>query len=167
MITYYKKSFFLESVWNSLEQLILQGYLISRIRQAEKKSPISDNSRQLALKLLLRILGGSMMPDNSISKAKMKVLYKDICSTCNYGELCVSKKTRQGPVWFCEEFEDHVTVEEENGVDTEFQIIPPWKEPGSNEGSIRFKGLCINCENRVTCANSKKEGGVWHCEEYC
>jgi hypothetical protein len=32
---------------------------------------------------------------------------------------------------------------------------------------VQFKGLCSNCENRNTCVNSRMEGGVWHCEEYC
>lgn len=107
------------------------------------------------------------MHDNSLNKTKKKELYNDICSTCNSGELCVSKKTRQGPVWFCEEYDDYVEVKDETIVGTEFQIIPPWKDSNPMEGPIQFKGLCINCENRNTCVNSRVEGGIWHCEEYC
>jgi hypothetical protein len=108
-----------------------------------------------------------MIQDKRLNKTKKKELYNDICSTCNYGELCVSKKTRQGPVWFCEEFDDYVTVTGEKSVGTESQIIPPWKDFNSLEDPTRFKGLCINCENRNTCVNTRVEGGVWHCEEYC
>ncbi len=28
------------------------------------------------------------------------------------------------------------------------------------------KGLCINCENRDTCKETKLDGSIWHCEEY-
>lgn len=28
------------------------------------------------------------------------------------------------------------------------------------------KGLCMNCDNRFSCKNIKKDGGVWFCEEY-
>jgi hypothetical protein len=31
---------------------------------------------------------------------------------------------------------------------------------------VKFKGLCLNCENRKTCIFSKPEEGVWRCEEY-
>lgn len=95
------------------------------------------------------------------------VLYNDVCSTCNHVQICTSRRNKQGPVWFCEEFDNYVTVTDEKSVGTEFQIIPPWKGSDSMEGSIRFKGLCINCENRNTCAKSRVEGGIWHCEEYC
>ncbi|NIM12499.1 MAG: hypothetical protein GTO45_10360 [Candidatus Aminicenantes bacterium] len=96
-----------------------------------------------------------------------KVLYNDVCSTCNHVKICTSRKNRQGPVWFCEEFDDYVAVMEKKSVGSEFQIIPPWKGSNPIESSIEFKGLCINCENRKTCVNSRVEGGIWHCEEYC
>ncbi len=62
-----------------------------------------------------------MIQDNGLNKTKNKTLYNDICSTCNYGELCVSKKTRRGPVRFCEEFDDHVPVREQNVYEAGFQ----------------------------------------------
>ena len=30
----------------------------------------------------------------------------------------------------------------------------------------KFKGLCMNCENRYICILPKLPGGVWYCEEY-
>ncbi len=38
---------------------------------------------------------------------------------------------------------------------------------GIEEIPGRMKGLCINCDNRVSCKFRIVEGGVWHCEEYC
>ena len=29
-----------------------------------------------------------------------------------------------------------------------------------------FTGLCANCAKRLDCLLPKREGGVWHCEEY-
>ena len=109
-----------------------------------------------------------MREDNSLSKTKKKELYNDICSTCNYGKLCVSKKTRQGPVWFCEEYDDYVPVKVQEVYEAGFQPAQSRVGSGIKENdSSQFKGLCINCENRVTCINSKTVGGIWHCEEYC
>lgn len=30
----------------------------------------------------------------------------------------------------------------------------------------KLKGLCVNCEHRLTCAHALRTGGVWHCENY-
>ncbi len=109
-----------------------------------------------------------MIQDDSISKTKNKEDYNDICSTCNHAELCISKKTRQGPVWFCEEFDDYVPVKEQDVNEAVFLPAQSQVGPGTGENdSSQFKGLCINCENRFTCINSRTEGGIWHCEEYC
>ncbi len=94
-----------------------------------------------------------------------QTFYNDICSTCNHGEICVSKKTRQGPVWFCEEFDDYVAVKELydtalQPTDSQERFSARGDEPG------QFKGLCLNCENRHACSYLKPNGGVWHCEEY-
>ncbi len=31
----------------------------------------------------------------------------------------------------------------------------------------RAMGLCGDCGNRKSCMFQRREGGVWHCEEYC
>lgn len=94
--------------------------------------------------------------------------YKDLCFTCNHVQICTSKANRQGAVWFCEEFDDHVPTVEEDDMGNEFRIIPPWQDSNPiDTGVVKFKGLCINCENRNDCPRSRVEGGIWHCEEYC
>ena len=37
----------------------------------------------------------------------------------------------------------------------------------AEEETSKYTGLCVNCENRRTCAHPKPAGGVWHCEDYC
>jgi hypothetical protein len=109
-----------------------------------------------------------MRKEEHLREADVKTeqtFYNDLCSTCNHADICVSKKTRQGPVWFCEEFDDYVAVKELydttlQGTDSQDRI----SAGGDNTG--QFKGLCINCENRHTCNYLKPNGGVWHCEEY-
>ena len=31
----------------------------------------------------------------------------------------------------------------------------------------RIAGLCSDCGNKASCAFRQREGGIWHCEEYC
>ena len=82
--------------------------------------------------------------------------YNDICTTCNHLDLCVGRKDRQRPIWFCEEFDDYVAVE------SAFKA----PKPKIRTGATGLKGLCLNCENRDSCGFLKPNGGVWHCEEY-
>ncbi|MCK4763720.1 MAG: hypothetical protein KAW12_16080 [Candidatus Aminicenantes bacterium] len=111
-----------------------------------------------------------MRQDKNFVQAKAKTeqeFYNDLCSTCNHGKICVSKKSRQGAVWFCEEFDNFVPLKTRTVSGSEFRLIPPWKNPGTVAiNSAPVKGLCINCENCSTCNFTKPAGGVWHCEEY-
>jgi hypothetical protein len=93
---------------------------------------------------------------------KEQIFFNDICSTCNDGDFCVTKKTRKRPIWFCEEFDDHTAIKEQPMVEAQFQSQISTRESDSS----RFKGLCINCESRHTCKFIKPNGGIWHCEEY-
>ena len=97
-----------------------------------------------------------------ISVKTEQKFYNDLCSTCNHGAICMSKKTRQGPVWFCEEFDNYVPVKEQPWVEAQSQTAINTMEDDCSQ----FKGLCINCEERHNCHFSKPNGGVWHCEEY-
>ena len=54
---------------------------------------------------------------------------------------------------------------EENGRDAAEPETRPSK-PGEKGEAERFKGLCMNCDNRFDCLLPRPEGGVWHCEEY-
>jgi hypothetical protein len=33
--------------------------------------------------------------------------------------------------------------------------------------SARSSGLCGDCGNNTSCMFVRREGGTWHCEEYC
>ena len=39
-------------------------------------------------------------------------------------------------------------------------------ETAPAESESHHKGLCVNCDNRDTCAFPRSEAGVWFCEEY-
>lgn len=106
-----------------------------------------------------------MSQDNNLNKRKKKEVYNDLCSTCNHAETCLSKKTRQRPVWFCEEFDDYVVVKELYDIAVQPTDSQDRFSAGEDEAG-QFKGICMNCENRRTCNYLKPNGGIWHCEEY-
>ena len=93
------------------------------------------------------------------------VEYNDLCSTCNFGPDCVRRKHHGKPVLYCEEFSDYQDVPKK-----------PYRAFGDYDAREKFvtsrletartMGLCAFCDNQGTCANSDREGGVWHCEEY-
>lgn len=95
-------------------------------------------------------------------KAKARP-FVDICSTCNHVQDCVNLQKNDRPVWFCEQFDNHVPIEEQPFDVADFQ---PCQSPVEDEHR-QFQGLCINCENRHNCNLAKPNGGVWHCQEYC
>ena len=89
---------------------------------------------------------------------------RSLCSNCKNDPDCTFKKNRQKPSLYCEEFEIATCLPLEttrkdkspqtSSIDTE------------DDDSSKFTGLCSNCDNRITCAFPKPEGGIWHCEEY-
>ncbi len=86
----------------------------------------------------------------------------DLCSTCIDHPVCKSDYRR--PIWFCEQYTDFIPATKKN------QNVMPAKTRKSVKivemSDSKFKGLCINCDHRELCPLAKKEGGVWHCEEY-
>lgn len=52
------------------------------------------------------------------------------------------------------------------GPDTNTPLEQSSAQPGQQTPPERMTGLCMNCDNRFTCAFPVPEGGVWHCEEY-
>ncbi len=93
-----------------------------------------------------------------------KILPKlGICSTCNYIKDCTGKKTWKGPVTFCEEFDVHSPHKDVSPSEDKNKVDLLGSKYKDDED---YKGICINCENRKTCALIRPEGGVWHCEEY-
>lgn len=88
------------------------------------------------------------------------VEYNDLCTTCNNAPECISRKNIIRPVYFCENYDDFIP---QKTVEIEVEATP---ERVSEDAIYEFKGLCVNCDHRNTCAFPKPEGGVWHCEEY-
>jgi len=96
---------------------------------------------------------------------------KSICQTCIYESECVHYKNCQTmgkPVWFCENFDNRASLQvaDKERIYSEKQSSQS-SNPGIGAIAGRMKGLCINCDNRASCTLPIRDGGVWHCEEYC
>ncbi len=85
-----------------------------------------------------------------------------LCMTCNHAENCGYLRELDKPVLFCEEFDSFTppSVEEVSPLDN---VAPTVEEMRDWD---KYKGLCVNCDNREHCAIRNAEIGVWHCEEY-
>jgi hypothetical protein len=89
-----------------------------------------------------------------------------LCSTCNNALSCFHR-ARRGPALFCELFDDHVRPElGANRRKVSPSPIPSAVLEAKDDDISKYEGLCVNCENRQTCAHPKPAGGVWHCENY-
>ena len=95
----------------------------------------------------------------------------DICQTCIYVIDCAHYQHCQNQgkaIIHCENFDNkpvlHV-VENEILHEVEYRPQPSKTSIAYVQG--RMKGLCMNCEKRVSCKYPICDGGVWHCEEYC
>jgi hypothetical protein len=86
--------------------------------------------------------------------------HRDLCWACNHGPRCMNRGTADKPVFYCEEFDTYVPVSR-----VSFEKASRITSDGKG-GSDKYKGLCLNCEDRETCTIRDLEGGVWHCEEY-
>ncbi len=88
----------------------------------------------------------------------------DLCVSCNEAEICaIPAEDSRRPKHFCEEF-DNYSANSHPSHRTNFQQYRPVLFKAEN---AKYKGLCVNCENRAECVHSHTEGGIWHCEEYC
>lgn len=94
----------------------------------------------------------------------------DICQTCIHVAGCAHYRNceSQGKtILHCENFDDKLAL---NNVEQVLDAEKLRPEPSGTSVAYvqgRMKGLCINCEKRITCAYPVCDGGVWHCEEYC
>ena len=90
--------------------------------------------------------------------------YRSLCSNCKNTPDCTFQKDRLKPSFYCEEFE----VDTYPSVKTTRKNKSPetTSVDAEEDDSGKFIGLCLNCDNRRTCAFPKPEGGIWHCEEY-
>jgi len=94
-----------------------------------------------------------------IDKAELKGL----CQNCRHQAACALWRNPSESVVHCEEYEVAGAVAKAAG---ESFKLPSRQGKKTGSGDTKFKGLCVNCENRKTCTLSKPPGGVWHCEEY-
>jgi len=90
------------------------------------------------------------------------IMSKGLCATCNEAPDCAYARQAEAPILFCEMFDD-------SQPDGPPQVEEKKDEVHSSEmpaTESHLKGLCVNCENRQTCAFPKPPEGIWHCEEY-
>ena len=95
------------------------------------------------------------MPEN--------IRYFGLCMSCRNASSCTFPRDPAKPAYYCEEFE----------IDTTSSIMSSGKEhplatgpDAIDKDSMKFIGLCSDCEGRKNCAFPKPEGGIWRCEEY-
>jgi hypothetical protein len=96
---------------------------------------------------------------------------KAICGSCDRQKSCGFAKSMGQLVLECDEHQ---------GFQGLYLSTNGWK-PGTSTRDLKLisgkdalravspgdcVGLCVNCEDRDTCAFPKPPGGVWHCEEY-
>ena len=87
----------------------------------------------------------------------------DLCSTCMHASNCTYRSKSDRYIYYCEEFEIAPTNIKES---QKAACEQPMAKQEDCDSSFKFKGLCVNCENRKTCNFAKVNGGIWHCEEY-
>ena len=89
----------------------------------------------------------------------------DLCSGCGHAPYCFYLATR-GPVSDCPLHQDAKTANRPRREAAEAPSPDPPEAPGGPPPRPKLKGLCVNCEHRLTCAHALRTGGVWHCENY-
>ncbi len=95
----------------------------------------------------------------------------DICQTCIHVAECAHYLNCQNQgkmIFHCENFDDQPALHIVAGdtLSREKRFVKTAK-PSLAYVEGRMQGLCINCEKRVDCSFPARDGGVWHCEEYC
>jgi len=85
---------------------------------------------------------------------------KNLCVNCKFRDECQFAKNSTEPILFCEEFE--LDKQAKLKMVHHKEAVKTDNETAAQE----FKGICGNCEKRMTCTYPKPEGGIWHCEEY-
>lgn len=100
---------------------------------------------------------------DEVRVAPKKKEYRGLCTTCKNAPTCTYPRDPDRAVLQCEEFEGYEPLE----VRTQRRnVSPSYSASAQSEDSSKYKGLCVNCENRQHCTFPKPESGVLHCEEY-
>jgi hypothetical protein len=84
-----------------------------------------------------------------------------LCQTCDHASTCGYIRNAEQPVMFCEEFDSSTLP-----MVADAQLEAPAPTAADMRLWDEYKGLCVNCDMRETCAIRKPETGIWHCEEY-
>lgn len=101
--------------------------------------------------------------EDEVRVAPKKKEYRGLCTTCKNAPTCTYPRDPDRAVLQCEEFEGYEPIQRwATGGD----ISPRQVSAAKQEDSVKYKGLCVNCENREHCTFPKPESGVWRCEEY-
>lgn len=90
--------------------------------------------------------------------------YRGLCATCRNAPHCTFARSAEQIVLQCEEFEGYAPAPRSARTMKVPESTPPLSRT-ENSDAERM-GLCKTCASSETCAFSKPEGGVWHCEEY-
>jgi hypothetical protein len=98
---------------------------------------------------------------NPVKREPEKRMVLGLCRTCARASDCGYIRSPQEPVVFCEEFDSSMLPMVE-----EAQSEAPAPTAADMQMWDEYKGLCVNCDMRETCAIRKPETGIWHCEEY-
>lgn len=83
----------------------------------------------------------------------------ELCTKCKGAAVCTIPHTEGKPVRQCKTFESF-----EYFVPA---ILQGQVQKAGWEAASRVFGLCGDCGNHDTCMFRQREGGTWHCEEYC
>ncbi len=89
--------------------------------------------------------------------------YFGLCVSCRNASSCTFPREPARPAFYCEEFEINTTT---STMSSKKDQSLATKAGTIGKESMKFIGLCSDCEGRENCAFPKPEGGIWHCEEY-
>jgi hypothetical protein len=89
---------------------------------------------------------------------KKKEEFLGLCMTCIHADGCAFRRDVSQAVLECDEFDV--------GQTSAISFDMPSVSESRDDGSVKFKGLCVNCDVRHECKLPRPEEGVWHCEEY-
>ena len=83
-----------------------------------------------------------------------------ICSNCIHLNDCRYRMQIDKAFFHCDEHESSRPNETVN--------LSHSETPADmlTDSDRKYRGLCMNCDNRETCKIEKPETGIWHCEEY-
>ena len=83
---------------------------------------------------------------------------RSLCCTCLHEEQCLKGRSLECPIVHCELFDC--------GPPAAAAPVSAMAVVAVRVADPEARGLCVNCDHRLTCKLPRLEGGIWHCEEY-